>query len=132
MATTNEADKVRTSGTTTTEETSLNKPTRRAEGNGRRSQFASIELATSAAAEAVAAGWKVFCERVSAPESPVDGTLNGAVEAAATLVEGLAGATRRSYGQSDEFAQAPASPIDYQQLAKLVVAGLRSVMSSKP
>jgi hypothetical protein len=103
----------------------LRKRTEDAAGAMRRSQLASIELATGMAV-AIAEGWKTFRNHVNESSSLFGSTLAGSVEAAATFFEGVAGATRRSYETFERMRTAPPAAIDYDRLAKLVAAELRT------
>src|SRR5262245_45168897 len=119
-----------TKETTTGDERSLKKAQAVA-GTLRRSQLATLEMATGVA-DAFANGWKSFRDQVAEARTVLDGgaLVGGSVEAAATFLEGVAAATRRSYEQWQTNVLSPAPTpgpaIDYERLAKLVAAEMRA------
>jgi len=116
-------------------ERGLNKPNtpQQITGTIRRAQMASVEFTTDFV-EAVANGWKSFRDELNQSTQLLDGKLvRGSVEAAATFLEGIAKATRRSYDvyqYATPATPAPAGELDYEKLAKLVAANLQATSKS--
>ncbi|MEO8842057.1 MAG: hypothetical protein ABI591_18960 [Kofleriaceae bacterium] len=110
----------------------LDKP-RGAEGTVRRTQMAAVEFTTDVA-DAVAAGWKTFREQLSQSNSVLDtNVVRGSVEAAASFLEGVAKATRRSLERFDATAASPATrapEIDYEKLSSMVAQKLQPVVKA--
>lgn len=94
-----------------------------------RAQMASIEFAADLA-DAMASGWKSLRDQTSESRQVLDGSLlRGSVEAAATFLEGVAKATRRSYSRFQLMTTAVTpTDINYDKLAKLVAAELRPLV----
>jgi len=112
------------------EEHSLKKPIAAASSSLRRTQLASVEWA-SGVADAISHSWKSFRAQLAESTELFDGrVVAGSVEAAATFLEGVAKATRRSYEQYHSHVPVTRAveTLDYEKLAKLVAAELRPVV----
>lgn len=114
--------------TTTEPQVDLKKPG--TEASLRSARMASVEFATGVA-DAVALGWRSFRDELASSNQWLDTSLlSGSVQAAATFLEGVASATRKSYQQFESRTRQAAAPeIDYDRLAKLVAAELRKTPS---
>jgi len=121
-------------GTSRVDDKNLDKPrSAGAEGAVRRTQMAAVEFTTDVA-DAVAAGWKTFREQLSQSNSVIDTNIvRGSVEAAASFLEGVAKATRRSLERFDATAAPPATrapEIDYDKLSTMLAQKLQPVVKS--